>query len=365
MFARYRPKTILNIHKRTDGGWFWTKYSASPYIGCQWGCEYCYLRDQQYSSHRAASSDNLEDPFSQYIRAKENAPELLRKTLAKKERDVIRLGDYQPAETKFGLSRKLLEVCHEFNFPVFLLEKSPALLRDLDLLKQLQHLNVGWSIITTKDDELRKRIERIAPSAKARFEAMKRLSDEGIYTGTVFMPILPFLYDDEENIEAVVVATKDAGGKYVLDGGLSLQGLHKDRFLKILNEHDPKLVPKYETIYSDENLRGELTAQTHERFVRICKKHSMTPYIPRPVAHFPEELQSNRKVAGVLYLRSRELQLLGKDRYREWAYRKAAWAIDDLTEDMGRIFSRGETVSGVGPSILKQIGAHINEARPE
>ena len=89
-FLLYRPKTILNKHKRADH-WFWTRYSAYPYLGCQHGCEFCYCREQKYSPYDDA------DDFAYLIKVKENAPILLRKALVRAEIDLIFIGDYQPA----------------------------------------------------------------------------------------------------------------------------------------------------------------------------------------------------------------------------------------------------------------------------
>jgi DNA repair photolyase len=99
VFIPYRPKTILNQHKRADQ-WFWTRYSAYPYIGCQPGCEFCYCRERKYAPY----DDPLD--FAHVIKVKENAPELLRRALARLPLDPVFTGDYQPAERKFAISRK-------------------------------------------------------------------------------------------------------------------------------------------------------------------------------------------------------------------------------------------------------------------
>ena len=72
VFITYQPKTILNKSKRADH-WFWTRYSAYPYIGCQHGCEFCYCRERKYSPY----DDPLD--FAYRIKVKENAADLLRK----------------------------------------------------------------------------------------------------------------------------------------------------------------------------------------------------------------------------------------------------------------------------------------------
>lgn len=374
MYKVYRTKTILNVHKHCDGGWFWDKYSAFPYIGCEHGCAYCYWRDEKYNPHKPSRDPEVlkfEDPFSEYIKVKENAPELLFNSLKNKPRDLIYLDDYQPVEAKYGYARKMLEVCSGLNFPVFINEKSPMLLRDLDVLKELSeksHLNVGWSIITTKDDETRLTFEPKAPPVKARFEAMEKLAENGIMTGTVFMPILPFIYDNEENIKNVISQTKRSGGRYVLDGGLTLWGYSKVHYYKALEKHDPELIQRYENLYADEKSLAKHTAEVHRIVVKYCEKYGLKHYIPRPVNFFPSELRINKEISGKFYLKARELQLSAQSTYEEWAYRKAAWSLDDLRESVVEIYkTRGISglmqIPGIGKSLAGQVEELLKDGK--
>ena len=362
----YQPRTILNTHKHCDGGWFWDKYSAFPYVGCEWGCEYCYCRDEKYNPHKAsrdAEVSKFDDPFSQYIKVKERAPELLRQALGKKPRDVIYLDNYQPVDAHYQCTKKMLEVCLDLSFPVFINEKSPTLLRDLDILKKISkksHLNVGWSIITTKDDKTRRVFEPKAPPVGARFAAMKELAMNQIMTGTVFIPILPFIYDSDENIEAVIKKTRECGGGYVLDGSLTLWGHSKTHFYHVLRRYKPELVTKYDRLYGNPKILAERTAQIHQRVLQYCEKYELIPYIPRPVDFYPKELQINKRTAETFYLEARELQLAGQGGYKEWAFRKAAWALDDLDESIERIYQdKGMAgilrIKGIGRSLANQI----------
>ena len=128
-FAEYKPKKIVNVHKHVDGPWFWGKYSAHPYIGCRSGCEFCYLRGSRYLGKRHP------DSFDTLIQVKTNAIELLNKELNRLNVDVIAAGDWQqPAEDRYRLSRSMLESVYQHGFPLFIVERSPLLIRDLDLL---------------------------------------------------------------------------------------------------------------------------------------------------------------------------------------------------------------------------------------
>ena len=179
----YRPKTVLNKGKRADH-WFWTRYSAYPYIGCQHGCEFCYCREQKYCPY-----DDLND-FAYVIKVKQNAPDLLRRALSRAPVDMVFTGDYQPAERKFMLSRQMLEVCLELGFPVFVLSRSPLVLRDLDLLQAINERApavVAFSIISAPDSPVvrarRARWSAWRPALEKRFAAMEQIARAGILTG--------------------------------------------------------------------------------------------------------------------------------------------------------------------------------------
>lgn len=365
-YKLYRTKAILNTHQHCDGGWFWVKYSAFSYIGCEWACQYCYWRDEKYNPHKASREPEVlkfNDPFSEYIKIKEDAPELLKKALKNKSSDLIYLDNYQPIEDEYQYTRKMLEVCLSLGFPVFINEKSPMLLQDLDILKKISrksYLNIGWSIITTKDDKTRLIFEPNAPLVSARFKAMKELSENKIFTGTIFMPILPFIYDDERNVEAVVKETKDNGGQYVLEGSLTLWGYSKINYYRSLERYDSSLVSKYEKLYGDPKSLAEHTMQVHQLVLKYCQKYKLLPYIPRPLSYYPEDLQINKKIAEKFYLEARELQLSAQENYREWAYRKAAWALDDLEESVERIYQEKGIdgllkINGIGKSLARKI----------
>jgi len=360
VFVPYRPKTILNKHKRADH-WFWTRYSAYPYIGCQHGCEFCYCRERKYSPY----DDPLD--FANIIKVKENAPDLLRRALGRVPVDTVFTGDYQPAERRFELSRRMLEVCLDLGFPVFVLERSPLVERDLDLIRSIHEKAravVAFSVIATPEspgyDRVRQ-LERLSPPAEKRFRAMERFAAAGIPTGTCFMPILPGVCDDEANLDAVVRWTGDHGGSFVLAGGLTLADQQRSYFLGVLGERFPDLVSEYERLYPSGSYAP--AGYDHRRLGRrvreLCEQHGLTDRIPRPILP-ADKRAGNKRIVEHLANRLYAMDLDGEASHRVWAYRKAAWAVEDLDQDVSRVYRtmglRGlESIEGIGPSMARVV----------
>ena len=362
-FVPYQPQTILNKGKRADH-WFWTRFSAYPYLGCQHGCEFCYCREQKYEPHKdlVGTCDAEADPFSHLIKVKQNAPQLLRKALSRLPVDVLFTGDYQPAERKFKLSRQMLEVCLELGFPVFVLSRSPLVLRDLDLLQaihQKARAVVAFSIIAAPGspaEPLVRQFEHLAPPAEKRFEAMRTLAEAGIPTGTVAMPLLPGLCDTDENLQTLVRATLDYGGQFILPSSLTLSDQQRTFFLRALKQHCPELVESYERWYpaghSYSPTGGRAWNDIAQSLRRFCQTAGLADRIPRPI--IPGEKRAlNKRVVEHLAAELYTLEISAAPQHRQWAYRKAAWAIEDLEQELGlfyRMMGRKglESLPGIG-----------------
>ena len=338
-FIPYKPKSILNKHKRADH-WFWTRYTAYPYLGCQHGCEFCYCREQKFSPF-----DNPDD-FAYTIKVKENAPELLRKALIRAKTDMIFTGDYQPAEKKFQLSRKMLEVCLEQGFPVFVLERSPLILRDLDLLTEIEsraRAAVAFSIISTPDSTHYERIrqmEHLAPPPEKRFAAMEKIAAQGIQTGACMMPLLPDLCDDDQNLESIIRWTADHGGSFVLAGGLTLSDQQRVYFFQVLAKRFPDLLPAYEKHYPRGESYGAVDGNWRRTALKIrelCEKYGIKDRMPRPIIP-GDKFATNKRIVEILANKVYEMELELVPKNRVWAYRKAAWAVEDLAQDIRLIY---------------------------
>lgn len=355
-FVPYQPKTVLNKHKRADH-WFWTRYSAYPYLGCQHGCEFCYCREQKYSPYDAPSD------FCSLIKIKTNAPELLHRALQKAAVDVIFTGDYQPAERKFEISRKMLEVCREFGFPVFVLERSPLVLRDLDVLQDIHARApsvVAFSVIGAPESphyDAICRMERLAPKAEKRFAAMEKIAQAGLLTGACMMPLLPGLCDDRTNLEAIIRHTADHGGSFVLASSLTLADQQKEYFFDVLRERFPELLSLYQHLYPSISYAPgqynwhEIACQIRE----LCEKHGIRDRMPRPI--IPGDKKAlNKHVVEYLADKIHEMEIQQHSSQRIWTYRKAAWAIEDLQQDIGLIY---QTMGLKGLQAIPQVGAPL------
>jgi len=357
-FVPYQPKSILNKGKRADH-WFWTRYSAYPYIGCQHGCEFCYCREQKYSPY-----DDPND-FAYMIKVKENAAALLRRALSRAEVDLVFTGDYQPAERKFGISRQMLEVCRDLGFPVFVLERSPLVLRDLDLLQEINAQApsvVAFSIISTPDSPNYtrvRRMERLAPAAEKRFAAMEKLAGAGILTGTCFMPILPGLCDEDANLESIIRWTADHGGKFVLAGSLTLADQQKNYFFQVLRENYQDLLDRYQRLYPATSYtpRSSPWNRIAIRIRDLCESYGLRDRIPRPI--IPGDKRAiNKRIVEKLANKVYEMEIRQEPQQRIWAYRKAAWAIEDLEQDIRLIY---RTMGLKGLQAIPDVGLSLSE----
>ena len=363
----YRAKRIVNKHKHLDP-WFWTRYSAHPYIGCAHGCEYCYTREEKYSPYTNPAD------FARVIKVKVNAPTLLKKELAQCSKDLISIGDWQPLEKRYRLSRQMLKVCLELKFPVFILEKSDLVLQDINILQRMVSRNIpvitGFSIITTRDNRTRRLFEPQAPSVKKRFNAMQKFANAGIYTGTALMPVLPYIYDDDENLEAVIQKTKESGGQYVLVGSLTLGARQREWFYNALRRYDEGILSRYELLYEGNTAYAphpQYIGKLGRRVEELCQEYGLRDRIPRPIPS-DSPFAFNMRVAEILYDRAYRLTLKGVTGFREFALRKAGRIVDIQMQDLLEVFEKEgreglRAIHGVGPKLSAEIESAIKEAQ--
>jgi DNA repair photolyase len=290
-------RSALNGPEVTGMGY----WSINPYVGCAFGCAYCYARyAHRYAMERAAAVANPADPiltdaaelppwlaFERRVLVKRNAPEVLRRTLRSGsarhltlvQGDVLVIGTatdpYQPAERRFRVTRGILEVLAEHpGMSILIITKSPLVTRDIDLLSRIARrstLTVHVSLITI-DRDLARRLEPRAPTPDARLRALTRLSDAGIDAGVNCMPVLPGITDNPADLDALVRAVAATGATHLNAGSLALRATARERYLPVIAKEFPHLLERYRATYAHGHRMGDrYRAGLHAFFERTCK----------------------------------------------------------------------------------------------
>jgi len=273
---------------------------------------------------------------------------------------------YQPAEAEFKVTRDLLKVCRDFGFPVSMLTKNVLILRDLDLLKEINEIsyaNVSFSI-TLVDETLRKIFEPGSSPSTDRFAALQKVRRARLPGGVMFMPILPGIGDTDDNMRAIIGRAKEVGAEFVLPAGLTLKpGRNKDAFLQVIAANFPEKLPLYKDIYRLNNKFGigdsskciNVAKKGHE----LCKEFDIPDRIPRYLGNARTFLgiPNNLRVSEILHEIAYLIQFVHRQGWnRAQAYKKAAEAIEDHVEDVNMLsIEELQNIPNVGTSIAKII----------
>ncbi len=149
---------------------------------------------------------------------------------------------------------------------------------DADLIEEIGRVYAAVSFtITTANDKLSKIIEPVAPISSSRFEAIKKISSKGIYTGIILMPVLPFITDREENINEIVSKGKEAGAKYIVAAmGMTNRTGQREYYYDKLDEHFPGIKQKYINSFGDNyNCSPANHKELYALFKKLCRKHNI------------------------------------------------------------------------------------------
>jgi len=219
-------KSILRKHKKIDS-WFISRYGMNLYRGCTHNCVYCDGRAEGYY---------VDGEFGRDVTVKVNAIDILRRELDPRrkrvtfKRSFIMMGggvgdSYQPLEKKYELTRKALELMHEYNFPVHMLTKSTLIKRDVDILKEINKQSraiVSFSF-SSVDDKISAVFEPGVPPPDERLKTLSFFKNEGIACGMFLLPVIPFLTDTSKLLEHTISRAKEAGVDFVIFGGMTLK----------------------------------------------------------------------------------------------------------------------------------------------
>jgi DNA repair photolyase len=259
-FLEVTSRSVLNGPASTHME-FW---SINPYVGCEFGCSYCYARDtHRWTVERAGglegSGDDASLAFERNILVKQNAARVLERTL-----DPARIGSvtiiigtatdpYQPGERKFGITRSILDAFRRYRgLSLGIITKSPLIIRDLDLLMELslQHrLRANISLATT-DPTLARRLEARSPVPSARLRALARLRAAGLEAGLLVAPVIPGITDSRPSLARLFAAARRADASFITCAPLRLGPAARATFLPRLEKEFPQLVSRYRLHYA-------------------------------------------------------------------------------------------------------------------
>jgi len=277
-------------------------WSLNPYRGCRHACVYCYARP----THEFLGLNGAQD-FEEIIFAKVNAPQIVRQELARRswQGESVAIGTatdpYQQAETRYRLTRGILEAFRDFRNPLTITTKSPLVLRDLDLLADLaRSAQVSVQLtVTTMDERLWRILEPTTPKPWKRIEALRILRERGIRAGIFLSPLLPGLTDDSAHIEAVIAAAAGAGADFVWGGTLRLADGVREFYLDVLQREFPNLVAGYERIYRGAYVATEYRDRVHARLDALRQRYGLGEDrpAPQPAQPAPKQLSLFSAVA--------------------------------------------------------------------
>ena len=251
-FLPDNTQTIISTNDSPDVG---PGATLNPYRGCEHGCIYCYARPTHEYLGFSAGLD-----FETKILVKLKAPELLREELQspKWRPQVVAMSGvtdpYQPAERRFQLTRRCLEVFAEFRNPVTILSKNLLVMRDIDVLQELaRHQAIAVFLsVTSLRGELQKVMEPRTAHPQGRLAAIEALSRAGIPVGVNVAPVIPGLTDHE--LPAIVAAAARAGARFAGCVPLRLPHGVAHLFEQWLTQHFPDRAEK--VLHRIRSIRG-------------------------------------------------------------------------------------------------------------
>jgi DNA repair photolyase len=277
--VEYFTLPVRSVLNRCTGVRMPFTWTINPYRGCEFACKYCYAR---YTHEFMELRDGVD--FEQKIFVKQHAADLLRQELRHvKPGEDIAIGTatdpYQPAERRFEVTRAILEeFARHRGLEIGIVTKSNLVLRDVEVFQQIaEHNRLFVNItITTLNADLARILEPRAPRPDLRLEAMQKLNQAGIAAGVICAPVLPDITDSPRDLDALVKATANAGGKYIYANSLFLKPCSSAVFLPFLEKEFPHLVEGYRQRYKDHAfLSASYRKRLSELMKRLRQKHGI------------------------------------------------------------------------------------------
>ncbi len=288
-------KSILQ--RATDSEeWFGIDYNMNLYKGCCHKCIYC---DSRSNCYQVKNFDR--------VRAKKDEIKILNQELRhKRKKGVIGIGamsdTYNPFEEQYEITRKALELISYYKFGVSIETKSNLIVRDIDLFNDINKKSdvILKFTITSAEDSLSKKIEPNVCVSSERFKAMKQLSKNGLFVGTLLTPIIPFITDSEENIRNVIKMSYENGAKFVFSMGvLTLRENQREYFYEQLDKMFPKLKEMYVRTYGNSYFCYPLNKNLGKVFKEECEKYGLLYRMSDIVKSYKKEIKQGEQLAFI------------------------------------------------------------------
>ena len=258
-------------------------YAINPYIGCEFGCVYCY------ASFAGRSVNEPVENWGNYVYVKRNAVELFRKELAgmpeSRRKSSIFISSvtdpYQGAESKYRLTRGILQLLADESYPgkIDILTKSVLVLRDIDMLKKLKNCEVGMTV-TTADDALGRLLEVRATRSSQRLGTLLQLHNEGIRTYASVGPLLPHFRYMPELLDELFSRLVESKVDYVCVEHINLKPYIRERLFNALKSAPAEVQSVYRHA-DDAAHRAALDGIVAE----LAKKHHLTLFEGGAIYH--------------------------------------------------------------------------------
>lgn len=277
---RIKSKSILTKSGLPGADWV-----INPYNGCLFGCMYCYAA-------QIARWKHPNEEWGSYLDVKINAPEILKNELEKLEKKLKTKNfgsiffssvtdPYVGLEVKYRLTRKCLEVLADFGYEdeIGIQTKSPLILKDVDVLKKLKNVSVGFTV-TTLDDKVSRFMEVMAPPVSARIKALKELHKQGIKTYAFVGPILPYFTARKDRLKELLDKLEEVGVSEIWFEHINLNSKIRSRLYDFLNKKSPELIP-----YFDKSNTKEYREELDKIIYDLMKKRKIKIGMEKIIRH--------------------------------------------------------------------------------
>lgn len=251
-------------------------WDLNIYRGCEHGCKYCYA---MYSHDYLGSQDYFGSIF-----VKTDIADALEKQLSSPawKREVVNIGgvtdSYQPAEEQYRLMPDILKLMIKYKTPCIISTKSDLILRDYDLIDELSritYVNIA-ATITCMQEDIRTKIEPGGVPSLKRFEMLHTFSNTNASTGLHFMPIIPYLTDSRENVDALYSHAENSRVSYVLPGVLYLRGKTRGVFFDFIRKEYPQLLEPLLHLYQTGGAPKEYKDKLYQMINPIKEKYGLS-----------------------------------------------------------------------------------------